>query len=74
MTLNRHKTNKHQFVDLIIAPSKPGLTKKLAGNYRLCTLTKTNSGQRLINLRLPDSVQDTILDAYKEGKTVRIFA
>ncbi len=67
------RQTKNQFVDLVISEAKPSAIKKVSRNYRICTLTRSK-GQQTINLRVPESVQDRILDAYKSGKTVRIFA
>ena len=61
-----------QYVDLIISERKPKLNSRLRGDYRICTLSR-NRGQRYINLRVPESVQDKIIAAYEQGKTVRIF-
>jgi len=46
----------------------------MSGQYRLCTVTKAKDGSRYISLRLPADIQDTILSAYQDGKTVRIFS
>lgn len=66
-------TNNLKYVDLVISEDKPPLHKRMRRQYRTCTLS-TKRGQHYINLRVPDSVQDRILAAYAEGKTVRIFA
>ncbi len=65
--------NSTKYVDLVINEASPSSLKRMRRQYRTCTLTQ-NRGQKLINLRLPESVQETILAAYEEGKTVRIFA
>lgn len=67
------RQTKNQFVDLVISEAKPSKLKQARRNYRICTLTRSK-GQQTINLRVPESIQDRILDAYKSGKTVRIFA
>jgi hypothetical protein len=66
--------SKQNFLDLIISPTSPKLSQKLSGQYRLCTVTKAKDGSRYISLRLPADIQDTILSAYQDGKTVRIFS
>ncbi len=62
-----------KYVDLVISESKASSIKRVRRQYRTCTLSQ-DRGQKQINLRLPESVQETILSAYKDGKTVRIFA
>ena len=62
-----------KYVDLVISEAKPSLLKQMRRKYRTCTLSQAR-GQKQINLRLPESVQDKILSAYEDGKTVRIFA
>ena len=62
-----------KYVDLVISEARPSSLGKVRRQYRTCTLSQ-DRGQKQINLRLPESVQDTILAAYKDGKTVRIFA
>lgn len=62
-----------KYVDLIISEAKPSIRGRKRRQYRTCTLSQAR-GQHYINLRVPESVQDTILSAYAEGKTVRIFA
>ena len=66
-------TTNSKYVDLVISEAKPSSMRKVRRQYRTCTLSQ-DRGQKQINLRLPESVQDTILAAYREGKTVRIFA
>ncbi|MDX1765917.1 MAG: hypothetical protein R3313_03105 [Candidatus Saccharimonadales bacterium] len=65
--------NRQQYVDLVISEAKPASFRKLRGEYGVCTLSNKR-GQKYINLRIPDSVQDRILKAYAQGKVVRIFA
>lgn len=65
---------KKGFLDLRIAPTSPKLSQKMSGQYRLCTVTKARDGSRYISLRLPADIQETILSAYQDGKTVRIFS
>ena len=67
------RQTQHQFVDLVIREAKPSTLKRGRRNYRICTLTRSRD-QQLINLRVPESIQDRIIEAYKSGKTVRIFA
>ena len=67
------RTQQSQYVDLVIKESRPSLLKRLRGDYRICTLTRTRQ-ERMINLRIPDTMQDRIIEAYENGKTVRIFA
>jgi hypothetical protein len=62
-----------KYVDLVISEARPSLLKRMRRQYRTCTLSQ-DRGQQLINLRVPDAVQDKIISAYREGKTVRIFA
>lgn len=66
-------TNTNKYVDLVISEAKPPLDKRMRRQFRTCTLSQER-GQRYINLRVPESIQDKILSAYAEGKTVRIFA
>ena len=66
-------TSSQRYVDLVISEAKPSSLRKMRHQYRTCTLSQ-DRGQHQINLRLPESVQETILSAYKDGKTVRIFA
>jgi hypothetical protein len=73
MSLIRTKS-KQNFLDLVISPASPKLSQKISGQYRLCTVTKAKDGNRYISLRLPTDIQDTILSAYQDGKTVRIFS
>lgn len=63
----------NKYVDLVISEAKPSLLSRLRRQYRVCTLSQ-NRGQRYINLRVPENVQERIISAYEEGKTVRIFA
>lgn len=65
--------NKNSYVDLVISESKPSLGRRLRRQYRTCTLSNSR-GQHTINLQLPEAVQEKIISAYQEGKTVRIFA
>ncbi len=67
------QTTNTKYVDLVISEARPTSMKKVRRQYRTCTLSQ-DRGQKQINLRLPQSVQETILAAYQEGKTVRIFA
>ncbi len=69
----QNKTKKG-FLDLKITPTDSSGPIEPSKDFRHCTVTKSRDGHRYINLRLPDSVQDSILSAYREGKTVRIFA
>jgi hypothetical protein len=62
-----------KFVDLIISEAAPSLQQKLKRDYRICSITKKGT-ERYINLRIPAEVQDKILQAYSQGKQVRIFA
>lgn len=62
-----------KYVDLVISEARPSLLKRMRRQYRVCTLSQSR-GQQQINLRVPDAVQDRIISAYQEGKTVRIFA
>lgn len=73
MSLINTKT-KENYLDLKISTANPKLSQKLAGKYRLCTVTKAKDGSRYISLRLPSDIQDTIINAYRDGKTVRIFS
>lgn len=73
MSLLQTKSNKN-FLDLVISPASPKLSQKVARQYRLCTVTKAKDGSRYISLRLPSDIQETILSAYQDGKTVRIFS
>ncbi len=66
--------SKQGFLDLRISPTSPKLSQKMNGQYRLCTVTKARDGSRYISLRLPTDIQETILSAYQDGKTVRIFS
>lgn len=67
-----HIRNK-RFVDFVITEAKPSFTKKIIGDYRICSVTKRGE-DRFINLRIPAEVQQKILSAYAQGKQVRIFA
>lgn len=67
------QTASSKYVDLVISEARPPLLKRMRRQYRTCTLSQAR-GQKLINLRVPDAVQDKIISAYEEGKTVRIFA
>lgn len=62
-----------KYVDLVISEARPSSLRRVRSQYRICTLSQAR-GQKQINLRLPENIQDTILAAYKDGKTVRIFA
>jgi hypothetical protein len=62
------------FLDLKISTTSPKLSQKLSGQFRLCTVTKAKDGSRYISLRLPEDIQETIISAYQDGKTVRIFS
>ena len=73
MSLQTTKS-KQGFVDLLITQANPKLSQKMSGQYRLCTVTKGRDGSRYISLRLPSDIQETILSAYQDGKTVRIFS
>jgi len=73
MALLQTKSGKN-FLDLVISPASPKLSQKMRGQYRLCTVTKAKDGSRYISLRLPADIQETILSAYQDGKTVRIFS
>ena len=66
-------TSSAKYVDLVISEAKTSSLRRVRRQYRTCTLSQ-GLGQKQINLRLPESVQKTILSAYKDGKTVRIFA
>ena len=66
-------STRSKYVDLVISEAKPSSMSKVRRQYRTCTLSQER-GQKQINLRLPANVQETILAAYKDGKTVRIFA
>jgi len=66
-------TNNRKYVDLVISEAKPPLLRRIRRQYRTCTLSQAR-GHKMINLRVPDTVQDRIISAYEEGKTVRIFA
>ena len=63
----------NKYVDLVISEARPSRFSRLRRQYRTCTLSQVR-GQQYINLRVPDAVQDRIVSAYEEGKTVRIFA
>ncbi len=63
----------NDFVNLVIKETKPSLRQRFRKQYRVCTLTKKRN-QQVINLRVPESVQDRIVSAYEQGKTVRIYA
>ena len=67
------QTASSKYVDLVISEAKPPLLRRMRRQYRTCTLSQAR-GQKQINLRVPDTVQDIIISAYEEGKTVRIFA
>ncbi len=67
--MTKQSTN-NQYVDLVISEAESG---KASGSFKFCTLTK-GRGQRTINLRLPDEIQEKIVAAYENGKAVRIFA
>lgn len=67
------RTASSKYVDLVISEAKPPLLRRIRRQYRTCTLSQAR-GQQLINLRLPETMQDKIISAYEEGKTVRIFA
>ncbi len=67
------QTTQTKYVDLVISEAKPSVHRRVRRQYRTCTLSQAR-GQQYINLRLPESVQEMILAAYAEGKTVRIFA
>ena len=58
-----------QYVDLVINEARPGQAE---GEFRFCTLSK-NRGHKTINLRLPEDIQECIVNAYEQGKIVRIF-
>ena len=73
MGQTNRRTTQTQYVDLVIKESRPSLLKRLRGDYRICTLTKSRN-ERMINLRIPNTMQDRIIEAYESGKTVRIFA
>ena len=62
-----------QFVDLVISEAKPTAFRKPRGQYGVCTLSRKR-GQKYINLSIPETVQNRILQAYAQGKVVRIFA
>jgi hypothetical protein len=64
--------NTTEYVDLVISEAHNS-ERTPSGSFRFCTLTKSR-GQRTINLRLPDEIQEKIIAAYEKGKTVRIFA
>lgn len=66
-------TSSQKYVDLVISEAKASSISKVRRQYRTCTLSQ-DRGQKQINLRLPESVQEKILSAYENGKTVRIFA
>ncbi len=66
-------SNSSKYVDLVISEGSASSLKRVRRQYRTCTLSQER-GQKQINLRLPESIQDTILAAYRDGKTVRIFA
>ena len=59
-------------VDLYIS-ERPTEGKKQSGSFRFCTLSKSKH-QKTINFRLPDEIQQKILQAYQQGKVVRVFA
>lgn len=61
------------FVDLVITEAQPK-TKRSHSSYRVCTISTKINGQKVINLQLPQSVQQKIFQAYTNGKKVRIFA
>lgn len=67
------QTTNSKYVDLVISEARPSLFKRLSRQYRVCTLSQAR-GQQFINLRVPENMQDKIISAYQEGKTVRIFA
>lgn len=67
------QTNTDRFVDLVIAEMKPSLKKRVLGEYRICSVTRRGH-EKFINLRIPAEMQDKILQAYAQGKQVRIFA
>ena len=66
-------TRESNYVDLVISEARPSLFKRLGRQYRICTLTRSRTQQQ-INLKLPVAVQERIIAAYEQGKTVRIFA
>lgn len=70
-TMAHIKNNK--YVDLVIAEAKPSLFKRFSRQYRVCTVSSSR-GQQFINLRMPEEMQEKIISAYQDGKTVRIFA
>jgi hypothetical protein len=63
----------NNYVDLILSEARPSLLKRITRQYRVCTLSKAQ-GQQYINLRIPAEMQQKIVSAYQQGKTVRIFA
>jgi hypothetical protein len=66
-------TKTSRFIDFAITETKPTAIKRLGRQYRICSITKRGN-ERYINLRLPVEVQNKILQAYSQGKQVRIFA
>ncbi|MCE7936714.1 hypothetical protein DYH10_02920 [Candidatus Saccharibacteria bacterium CPR2] len=67
------KRKGENFVDLVITEAQPTI-KRLHSTYRVCTISTKINGQKVINLQLPQSVQQKIFQAYTNGKKVRIFA
>ena len=71
--INAPAKTKQNYFDLKITPSDSSGLKQLSGDFRHCIVTKSKDGHKYISLRLPQAVQDSILSAYQDGKTVRIF-
>jgi len=65
-------TNQDKYIDLIISPADSGNLNS-AKHYRKLSVTN-RGGMSVINFRLPEHVQEMIVDAYEHGKEVRIFA
>ncbi len=67
------KKREHAYVDLLVIEAKPSRLKKHPNHYRICSVTKRGQ-HNYINLKLPLKLQARILQAYAQGKKVRIFA
>lgn len=63
----------NHYLDIFITEVFPPLLKRAKGHFKVCSLSKQGK-RHIINLSLPQDLQDKIITAYEQGKEVRIFA